>query len=65
MKSINGTDAPGMPAGAAVGLTVAGPASNPPPPFTVGRAAGWKASALVGVSVRALAVAAGLVVNFV
>ncbi|HEY0170184.1 MAG TPA: permease, partial [Pyrinomonadaceae bacterium] len=40
--------AAGMPAGAAVALLVAGPATNLPSLFTVGRSAGWKVSALVG-----------------
>jgi uncharacterized membrane protein YraQ (UPF0718 family) len=56
--------AAGMPAGAAVALLVAGPATNLPSLFTVGRLTGWKVPALVGVSIWALAVAAGLVVNY-
>jgi hypothetical protein len=56
--------AAGMPAGAAVALMVAGPATNLPSLFTVARSAGWRVSALVGLSVWALSVAAGLVVNF-
>jgi uncharacterized membrane protein YraQ (UPF0718 family) len=55
----------GMPAGAAVALLVAGPATNLPSLLTVGRSTGWKVPLLVGVSVWALAAAAGLCANFV
>ena len=55
----------GMPAGAAVALLVAGPATNLPSLLTVGRATGWRVPLLVGVTVWVLAVAAGLVANFV
>jgi hypothetical protein len=53
----------GMPAGAAVALLVAGPATNLPSLLTVGRATGWKVPLLVGASVWALASAAGLCAN--
>jgi hypothetical protein len=56
--------ASGMPAGAALALLVAGPATNLPSLFTVGRSTGWKVPALVGLSVWALAAAAGLAVNY-
>jgi uncharacterized membrane protein YraQ (UPF0718 family) len=57
--------AAGMPAGAAVALLVAGPATNLPSLLTVGRATGWRVPLTVGLSIWALAVAAGLVVNYV
>ncbi|HEX7957739.1 MAG TPA: permease [Pyrinomonadaceae bacterium] len=56
--------AAGMPPGAAVALLVAGPATNLPSLFTVGRATGWRAPALVGLTVFALAAAAGLLANY-
>jgi hypothetical protein len=55
----------GMPAGAAVALLVAGPATNLPSLLTVGRATGWRVSLLVGAAVWAMAAAAGLLANFV
>ncbi|HWW75717.1 MAG TPA: permease [Pyrinomonadaceae bacterium] len=57
--------AAGMPAGAAVALLVAGPATNLPSLFTVARSTGWRVPALVGASVWAIAAAAGLLVNYV
>jgi hypothetical protein len=57
--------AAGMPAGAAVALLVAGPATNLPSLFTVARSTGWRAPALVGLTVWALASAAGLLVNYI
>ncbi|HEX8720978.1 MAG TPA: permease [Pyrinomonadaceae bacterium] len=57
--------ASGMPAGAAVALLVAGPATNLPSLFTVARSTGWRAPALVGLTVWALASAAGLLVNYI
>ena len=56
--------AAGMPAGAAVALLVAGPATNLPSLFTVARSTNWRVSALVGASVWALAATAGLLTNF-
>ncbi|MBV8858468.1 MAG: permease [Acidobacteria bacterium] len=53
----------GMPAGAAVALLVAGPATNLPSLLTVGRSTGWRVPLLVGVSVWTLATAAGLCAN--
>lgn len=55
----------GMPAGAAVALLVAGPATNLPSLLTVGRSTDWRVSALVGAAVWAIAVAAGLLASFV
>jgi uncharacterized membrane protein YraQ (UPF0718 family) len=55
----------GMPAGAAVALLIAGPATNLPSLLTVGRSTGWKVPFTVGVTVWVLASAAGLVANFV
>ncbi|HEX8337941.1 MAG TPA: permease [Pyrinomonadaceae bacterium] len=55
----------GMPAGAAVALLVAGPATNLPSLLTVGRSTDWRVSLLVGTSVWALAAAAGLLAAFV
>ncbi|HEX8096492.1 MAG TPA: permease [Pyrinomonadaceae bacterium] len=52
--------ASGMPAGAAVALLIAGPTTNLPSLLTIGRAAGWRAPALVAVMVWALAVCGGL-----
>lgn len=56
--------AAGMPAGAAVALMVAGPATNLPSLFTVARSTGWRAPAVVGASVWAIAAAAGLLVTY-
>jgi uncharacterized protein len=56
--------AAGMPAGAAVALLIAGPATNLPSLLTVGRVAGWRAPVLVGAATFALAVAGGLVANY-
>ncbi len=55
----------GMPAGAALALLVAGPATNLPSLLTVGRATGWKVPVLVGVTVWLIASAAGLFANFI
>jgi uncharacterized membrane protein YraQ (UPF0718 family) len=55
----------GMPAGAAVALLVAGPATNLPSLLTVGRSTDWRISVLVGAAVWAIASAAGLLANFV
>ncbi|MDQ3746125.1 MAG: permease [Acidobacteriota bacterium] len=52
--------AAGMPAGAAIAVLVAGPATNLPSLFTVARSAGWKVSTLVASSVWVLAVLGGL-----
>ena len=50
----------GMPPGAGLALMIAGPATNLPSLLTVARTAGWRAAALVAVSVWSLAAAAGL-----
>jgi uncharacterized protein len=55
----------GMPAGAAVALLVAGPATNLPSLLTVGRSTDWRVSLMVGAAVWVIAAAAGLLANFV
>ena len=52
--------AAGMPAGVAIAVLIAGPATNLPSLFTVARSTGWKVSALVAAAVWALAVLGGL-----
>jgi uncharacterized protein len=55
--------AAGLPAGAAVAVLIAGPATNLPSLFTVARSTGWKVPALVAAAVWALAVTGGLLVS--
>lgn len=55
--------AAGMPPGAAVAILIAGPATNLPSLLTIGRLTGWKVPVLVGFTVWALTVAAGLLVS--
>lgn len=53
----------GAPAGAAAALLFAGPAINLPSLLTIGRCAGWRVGALVGVAVWVLAFTGGLLVG--
>jgi uncharacterized membrane protein YraQ (UPF0718 family) len=55
--------AAGMPAGAAVAVLIAGPATNLPSLFTIARSTGWKVSALVAAAIWALAVLGGLLAS--
>jgi uncharacterized protein len=52
--------AAGLPAGAAVAVLIAGPATNLPSLFTVARSTGWRVPALVAAGVWALAVLGGV-----
>jgi uncharacterized membrane protein YraQ (UPF0718 family) len=54
----------GAPAGAAVGLLIAGPAVNLPSLLTIARSTNWKVAVTVAVFVMMLAIAGGLLVTF-